>query len=73
MTRNIETDVLVKTLFKHFQVYLRIAMDIDVYSLAGVQLVGRKTDLPCYCLKSVKYALILEKDALIVSIFGLNF
>ena len=36
MTRNIETAVLVKTLFKHFQGYLRIVMDIDVYSLAGV-------------------------------------
>ena len=62
------------SLFKRFQRYLDIFRDIDTYSatLTGTQL-KRKGRPPLPFLKIEKNCLILERQALIVTIFGLNF
>ena len=61
-------------LFKHFQGYVGIFNDIDVYSatLRGAQLEGEGKSTLSF-LKFGNSALILERKALIVSIFELNF
>ena len=57
--------------FKYFQGYLGIFRDIGVYTgtLKGAQL-GRSGEASPVFFKS---ALILERNTLIVTIFGLNF
>ena len=61
-------------MFKYFQGYLGIFRDIDTYSatFTGVQL-ERRGKPPLLFLKIEESALIFEKKALIVFIFGLNF
>ena len=62
------------SLFKHFQGYLGIFMDIDTNSatLTSTQVEGRgEVSLPFF--ENQKSVLILERKVQIVPIFGLDF